>query len=298
MFEYINYYGIEKYFCYRECEMYLFIPYEYNEGTYKLEEVDYLKYYSDEFIEFDDNKKREILKNYMLWIGMGKYISNGFSSISVTDIKNLEITYKKIDKKNKGMLWQIVNCNNCDDFYRYVEEDSKKFDKIIDECADILYKEISNKLKLEYSDREIYKLFLDFFGDCEAPIINCTIACEENVQEVKDKYNYDNYVDKNYKGIKLFKRFVSYREDYDKYIEDILDNSGNYGKECVYELKNTDKIFSYYASLFEYDYFKNDNICSEFLLIICNKVRNKILTNLEFFNISGDFKFYDVEEWD
>lgn len=297
MFEYKNYYDVEKYFDDTDCQDFILIPYEYNVGTYKLKDIEYLKYYSDEFIKFNDNKKREILKNYMLWVGMGGYISNGFTSISVTDINDLEVTYKKIDNKRKGMLWQIVNCNNRDDFYRYVENNSKMFEKIIEECADIIYKEINDILEEEYNGREICKMFLDFYSNFEAPIINFTIACEEDIQKVRDKYNYNNYVNEKYKGLKIFKIFVSYREEYDKYIEDILSNSGNY-KGCTYELKNTDRIFSYYTSLYEYDYFKNDNICSEFLLIICNKARNKILDSLDSFNISKDFKLYNIEEWD
>lgn len=297
MDEYVNYYGVEKYYNYRECEMYLFIPYEYKEGTYKLEDIDYIKCYSDEFIGYDDEKKREMLNNYMLWIGTGLYISNGFSNISVTDVNRLEITYKKTDNKDKGMLWQVVNCDNRDDFYRYVENDSKIFDEIIGDCAKNICEEISNKLKAEYSEREIRKLFLDFFGDYEAPVINCTIVCEDNIQKVRNKYSYKKYINKKYSGVNILKRFISHREDYDKYIEDILSNSGEYN-ECVYELKNVDKIFSYYASLFEYDYFKNDNNCSEFLNLVCNRAREMLIDDLDLFNVSKDFKFYDIEEWD
>lgn len=297
MDEYVNYYGVEKYYNYRECEIYLFIPYEYKEGTYKLEDIDYIKCYSDELIGYDDEKKREMLNNYMLWIGMGLYISNGFSNISVTDVNRLEITYKKIDNKDKGMLWQVVNCDNRDDFYRYVENDSKIFDEIIEECAKNICEEISNKLKAEYREREICKLFLDFFGDYEAPVINCTIVCEDNIQKVRNKYSYKKYINKKYSGVNILKRFVSHREAYDKYIEDILSNSGEYN-ECVYELKNVDKIFSYYSSLFEYDYFKNDNNCSEFLNLVCNRAREMLINDLDLFNVSKDFKFYDIEEWD
>ena len=297
MFEYNNYYGVEKYFDDTDCQDFILIPYEYNVGTYKLKDMEYLKYYSDEFIKFDDIKKREMLKNYMLWIGMGGYISNGFSSISVTDINDLEVTYKKIDNKRKGMLWQVVNCNNRDDFYRYIENDSNIFNQIVDECVDSLYEEISYKLEKEYNDKQISKMFLDFYSNFEAPIINFTVACEDDIQKVKDKYNYKKYVNDKIGGLKIFKILRSYKDEYSKYIEDILSNSGNY-RECTYELKNTDRIFSYYTSLYEYDYFKNDNICSEFLLIICNKVRDKILDNLGNFNVSTDFELYKIEEWD
>lgn len=296
MFEYVNYYGVEKYFSYRDCEFYL-IPYEYKVGTYKIDEIDYIKYDSKDFIELDEIEKRKILKENMLWIAFGSYVSNGFSEISVSNMEMLNITYKNIGKKKIGMLWEVVNCNNKDDFYRYVERDTKEYDKIVEECANIVYEEINSKLKKDYRDCEISKMFLDFFGDYEAPVINCTIVCDEDIRELRDKYSYDDYFNKRYKGIKLFKKFVSYREDYEKYIAGILSNGGSY-KNCVYELSNVDRVFSYYTSLFEYDYFQNGNICSEFLNLVCNKAREKLLDNLDEFKLADDFNFFDVEEWD
>ena len=75
-----------------------------------------------------------------------------------------------------------------------------------------------------------------------------------------------------------------------------MNNSGSYNN-CAYQLENIDRIVSYYTSLFEYDYFKNDNICSEFLFLICNNAREKLSNKLDEFNLSEDFRFFDVEEF-
>lgn len=299
MFEYVNYYDVEKYICFSsECELY-FIPYRYKEGIYKINEIDYLKYDSKTFENLEADKKKDILKKYMLWIKYPNYITNDFSQISVSDMEKLNIIYKNIDNDKIGMLCEIVNKDDKDDFYKYVGKDFGEYGKIVDECVDIIYNKFINKLENDYKKSEICKLFLDFSGDYDCPAINLTIVCQKDINNVLEKYSYEDFFNKNYKGLKLFKRFVSYKEDYEKYIGEILDNSGDYSfNDCVCHLnyENISRVISYYCSLFEYD--KDYMFSGNFLYVVCNKVREKLINNLSKVKLSKEFKFYDVSEWD
>ena len=77
----------------------------------------------------------------------------------------------------------------------------------------------------------IFSVFLDFFNSSEAPVINFTVVCDKDIDNVLDEYgyySYEEYCEQKLKGFSFLRKFISYKKEYEIYSDGILENSGNY----------------------------------------------------------------------
>jgi len=294
MISFINYYKSEKEIYFRKNEELYFIPNEYNVGKYKLKDIKYLKYNNDDFEKLSQKEQEKILAKYMIWIKYENIIYNGFNEIFVSSIDDLEISYIKVNDKQKGILEEIKNPNNNDQFFRYINiEKNDEINNIIDECSNILYEEVKKIFENNKFKNKIHKIFFDYYGDGENIDIGITIVTFKDMLRLIKKYNYIYYMIGRIKEIKKYGKSFNYDSSYKLYIKSVLENSGDY-KSCRFGIENLDRISSYYCSLFEQNIvlMHNGEYDDNYLLVeVCKKVINQLKKDINKYNMSENCKF-------
>lgn len=283
-----NNYGVEKDIVLRyNVSCVYFIPVIYQKGIFKLHELPYLSFSVEEFNNLSLSEKQELFDKYSFWYKIeDRALSNDFNVLHDENnigIDNIEISY--IDYKDKkGFLNKIAFQNSKNSFQFFDKEDITKLENIIEKLSKEAADSIFEFIKKETNNEEIFRMFLEYYGDGEMADILFTIGTKEDYNNITKKYleSHDS------------------RESEEELKEYLKNSPGDYSKK--FTVKNIEEINSYYCSFAECGVIfkvldKSDDF-NNFLYEVGTKIKKQLEKKISKLNLSEDFEFLEPTIYD
>ena len=284
-----NNYGVEKniYLPYYITNIY-FIPSIYIKGTFKLKDLPCLIYSVEEFKNLPFNEKEALFEKNSFWYTTTKNsFSNGFNILygkADVSIDNIEVTY--IDLENQKGILNRVSLPNSDYFFQYFEKDSPEIDSILKKLSKEASESIFKYIETNFKKEEIFRMFLEYYGDGELADIVFTIGTKKEYIDICQKYLTEKYLD-------------SFGMTVEEMEESLKCSAGDYSQKFV--VSNIDEINSYYCSfqecgiVFEGTHTDENN---NFLYLLGMLIKKDLEKKIDKFNLTEDFVFIEPTIYD
>lgn len=281
-----NNYGVEKEFLLmqRITTTIYFIPTNYKKGVFKLNELPCLVYSVEDFKKLSLKEKQKLFNENSFWYNIeDNALSNNFITLydeNNIGIDNIEISY--IDIENRKGILNRVSFPNSKNFFQHFEQNKTAIDNIVKKLSKEAANSILEFIKKEVKKEEIFRMFLEYYGDSENIDILFTIGTKKDYNNISKKYLTQEYLD-------------SFGYTFDKMEEHIKNNPGNYSKK--FTVGNIDEINSYYCSFIEcgikIEGPHTEEEYNNFLHLIGLSIKKILEKKIDKFNLSDDFDFLE-----